>query len=119
MGRSSDHASTGASFAAPAGVSVRRCWGAGVALRSAPNEGPTAAQNLTLAHTPLRGYATFPSLCSAALTLLLLVHVYRFTIMAANAKEGIGRQRKRLSVVSGNSLIDGLAAAAIEDSAVS
>eukprot|EP00619_Florenciella_sp_RCC1007_P010346 CAMPEP_0205913026 /NCGR_PEP_ID=MMETSP1325-20131115/6240_1 /ASSEMBLY_ACC=CAM_ASM_000708 /TAXON_ID=236786 /ORGANISM="Florenciella sp., Strain RCC1007" /LENGTH=346 /DNA_ID=CAMNT_0053279813 /DNA_START=19 /DNA_END=1059 /DNA_ORIENTATION=- len=37
--------------------------------------------------------------------------------MAANAKEGIGRQRKRLSVVSGNSLIDGLAAAAIEDSA--
>lgn len=36
--------------------------------------------------------------------------------MAAAAKEGIGRQRKRLSVVSGNSLIDGLAAAAIEDS---
>ena len=107
------------SSAAPAGVSVRHRWGAGVARRSAQNEGPAAAQNPTLAHTPLRGYATLPSLYSAALTLLLLVHVCRLIIMAANAKEGIGRQRKRLSVVSGNSLIDGLAAAAIEDSAVS
>lgn len=120
-GAAQARADTGSSPAASAWGSVRRCWGAGVAVGSAPNEGPTAAQILRQrpAHTPLRGYATLPSLHTAALTLPPPAHAHRLCNMAANAKEGIGRQRKRLSVVSGNSLIDGLAAAAIEDSAVS
>ena len=37
----------------------------------------------------------------------------------ASGGGGIGRQRKRLSVVSGNSLVDGLAAASMEDAGVS